>query len=148
PEMKNAIEIKTNELKSIKDPATEISMKDYLRICTEMHDKVKGLGIDGLGASATKAPKASSRQPASTSTSDGKKDKLMNAPPTGKYAKKHVEEWKNHKTQRTANGACSYCGPHGQQSRQVFSATNHHPFGSLWRRPRYNVANNSSVVIV
>ena len=25
---------------------------------------------------------------------------------------------------------------------------NHHPFGSLWRRPRYNVAHNSSVVIV
>jgi hypothetical protein len=102
PEMNNGIEIKINEMKSIKDPATEISMKDYLKICTEMHDKTKALGIDGLGASATKASRNQfSRQSASTSTStptsDGRKDKLMNAPPPGKYAKKHVEEWKNHK---------------------------------------------------
>ncbi|KAJ5855062.1 hypothetical protein N7534_007605 [Penicillium rubens] len=114
-EMKNAIEIKTNEMKNIKDPATEISMTDYLKICTEMNDKAKALGVDGgMGASATKAPKAS-RQPAPSS--DGKKDKLMNAPPPGKYAKKHVEEWKNHKTQRTANGACSYCGTQGHDAK-------------------------------
>jgi hypothetical protein len=42
-----------------------------------------------MGASATKALKAS-RQPAPLS--DRKKDKLINAPPLGKYAKKYVEE--------------------------------------------------------
>jgi hypothetical protein len=59
-EIKNAIEIKTNKIKNIKDPATEISMTDYLKICTEMNDKAKALGVDGgMGASATKALKAS-----------------------------------------------------------------------------------------
>ena len=67
-----------------------------------------------MGASATKALKAS-RQPAPLS--DRKKDKLINAPPLGKYAKKYVEEQKNHKTQRTANGAYSYCGTQGYDTK-------------------------------
>ena len=80
-----------------------------------MNDKAKALGVDGgMGASATKAPKAS-RQLAPLS--DRKKDKLINAPPPGKYAKKHVEEWKNHKTQRTANSAYSYYSTQGHNAK-------------------------------
>ncbi|KAJ5865662.1 hypothetical protein N7534_000215 [Penicillium rubens] len=87
-EIKNAIEIKTNEIKNIKDLVIEISITDYLKICTKMNNKAKALGVDGgMGASLV-----------STSISDRKKDKLLNVLLLGKYAKKYVEEWKNHKT--------------------------------------------------
>ena len=116
-EIKNAIEIKTNEIKNIKDLVIEISITDYLKICTKINNKAKALGVDGgMGASVTKALKAS-RQLASTSTSDRKKDKLLNVLPLGKYAKKYVEEWKNHKTQRIANSACSYYGTQGYNTK-------------------------------
>lgn len=89
-EIKNAIEIKTNKIKNIKDLVTEISITDYLKICTKINNKAKALGIDGgMGASAIKALKAS-RQLAPLL--DRKKDKLINIPPLGKYAKKYIEE--------------------------------------------------------
>ncbi|KAJ5841119.1 hypothetical protein N7534_010949 [Penicillium rubens] len=60
-EIKNAIEIKTNKMKNIKDLVIEISMTDYLKICTKINDKAKALGPAPL--------------------LDRKKDKLINAPP-------------------------------------------------------------------
>ncbi|KAJ5829619.1 uncharacterized protein N7525_007872, partial [Penicillium rubens] len=85
-EIKNAIEIKTNKIKNIKDLVIEISIIDYLKICTKINNKAKALGVNG-GIGASLAPLL-----------DRKKDKLINAPPPGKYAKKYIEEWKNHKT--------------------------------------------------
>jgi hypothetical protein len=107
-ELRSSIEIRNNEMKNIKDPIKEITINDFFKYCADMQDKIKEFGIDGgLGASAIKA----SRQP---------QDKLMNAPPPGKYAKKHVEDWRNYKTQRTANGACSYCGTQGHDAKDCY----------------------------
>ncbi|KAI3281062.1 hypothetical protein DTO002I6_9976 [Penicillium roqueforti] len=116
-ELRSSIEIKNNELKSIKNPAAEMTIQDFFLYCSEMQDKVKEFNIDGgVSASATKAPKGqqNNRQVSSEKT------KLTNAPPYGKHARKHVEEWRNHKTQRTANGNCSYCGGQGHDAKDCF----------------------------
>ncbi|OQE20280.1 hypothetical protein PENFLA_c012G03144 [Penicillium flavigenum] len=120
-ELRSSIEIRNNEMKKIKDPAKEITINDFFQYYTDMQDKIKEFGIDrgGIGASAVKPPKTqASRQ--TTPASDRKKEKLMNAPPPGKYARKHVKEWRNHKTQRTANRACSFCGMQGHNAKDCY----------------------------
>ncbi|KAI3280621.1 hypothetical protein DTO002I6_10115 [Penicillium roqueforti] len=88
-ELRSSIEIKNNKLKSIKNPAAEMTIQDFFLYCSEMQDKVKEFNIDGgVSASATKAPKGqqNNRQVSSEKT------KLTNAPPYRKHARKHVEE--------------------------------------------------------
>ncbi|KAJ5356078.1 hypothetical protein N7517_010687, partial [Penicillium concentricum] len=69
PDLRGSIDIKNNELKSIKDPIETITINDFFTYCQEMIDKIKEIGLDeGLGQS------------------DGKKDRLMNAPLSGKSA--------------------------------------------------------------
>ena len=88
-ELRSSIEIKNNELKSIKDPAVEIIIQDFFLYCSEMQDKVKEFNINGgISASATKAPKGqqSNRQVSS------KKTKLTNTPPYRKHTRKYIEE--------------------------------------------------------
>ncbi|CAI7574783.1 unnamed protein product [Penicillium glandicola] len=116
-ELRSAIEIKNNELKSIKDPSAELTIQDFFLYCSEMKDKIKEFNIDGgVGANATsnKALKQGQQSPID------RKDKLTNAPPIGKSAWKHVNEWKKHKTQRTATGNCSYCGVHGHDAKDCY----------------------------
>ncbi|KAJ6118841.1 hypothetical protein N7471_013461 [Penicillium samsonianum] len=118
--LRSAIEIKNNELKSIKDPSAELTIQDFFLYCSEMKDKIKEFGIDGgfgANATATKTPKQGQQQ---SQSSTEKKDKLTNAPPPGKSAWKHVNEWKKHKTQRTATGNCSYCGGQGHDAKDCY----------------------------
>ncbi|KAJ5971829.1 uncharacterized protein N7479_001747 [Penicillium vulpinum] len=125
PELRASIDIKENELKTIKDPATTMTVSDFFTYCKDMLDKIKRLGLDGgVGASSTRSHQ--SGQPKNQKKTDNnsyKKGRLMNAPPPGKHARDHVKEWKNHKTQRSTNGACSYCGTTGHDAKDCYHLT-------------------------
>ncbi|KAJ5836274.1 hypothetical protein N7447_002300 [Penicillium robsamsonii] len=112
PELRGSIEIKNNELKSIVDPAMTLTTNDFFKYCQEMIDKIKEIRLDeGLAASGTNR----NRQAKSD-----KKDRLMNAPLKGKSIKDHIKEWRNHKVQRSTNGACSYCGTNGHDAKDCY----------------------------